>query len=105
MPFTGTIVPGYNVELGMNTVSGNNLPVVGLQSVTDGTSNTGLFSERLISAYPFGVDRRPFIPMEPTGIARSSQGTYAAAPSSVSPAQYVLGESRAIVRAGVPVDR
>ncbi len=52
-PYNGTIIPEYNVELGMNTTSGNNLQGVGMQSITDGTSNTGLFSERLIANYPF----------------------------------------------------
>ena len=45
-PYTGTIVPGYDVEQGMNANAAR-LPIVGLQSITDGTSNTGLFSERL----------------------------------------------------------
>ena len=82
-PFTGTIVPGYNVELGMNTVSGNNLPVVGLQSVTDGTSNTGLYSERLISAYPFGSTQTVFS-NGTSGYRAIFTGTYAAAPNSVT---------------------
>jgi prepilin-type N-terminal cleavage/methylation domain-containing protein/prepilin-type processing-associated H-X9-DG protein len=51
-PFSGTIVPGYNVEAGMNT-SATTLPVVSIAAIQDGTSNTGLFSERLLSANPF----------------------------------------------------
>jgi prepilin-type N-terminal cleavage/methylation domain-containing protein/prepilin-type processing-associated H-X9-DG protein len=47
-PYTGTITPGYDVE-GATTTLGNVLPVIGIQTVTDGTSNTGLFSERLLS--------------------------------------------------------
>ena len=33
--------------------SGTMLPVIGIQAITDGTSNTGLFSERLLSLYPY----------------------------------------------------
>ena len=51
-PFSGTITPGYNVE-GATTTPGTILPVIGIQSITDGTSNTGLFSERLLSLYPY----------------------------------------------------
>jgi len=52
VPYSGTIVPGYNVEAGMNT-SATTLPVVSIAAIQDGTSNTGLFSERLLSAYPY----------------------------------------------------
>ena len=31
----------------------NQLPTVGMQAITDGTSNTALFSERLLSQYPY----------------------------------------------------
>jgi len=89
-PFSGTIVPGYNVELGMNTVSGNNLPVVGLQSCTDGTSNTGLFSERLLSAYQFGSTATVYS-NGTNGYRAIFQGTYPAAPSSVTPANMMNG--------------
>ncbi len=51
-PYTGTITPGYDVENATTTV-GAVLPVIGIQSVTDGTSNTGLFSERLLSLYAY----------------------------------------------------
>jgi prepilin-type processing-associated H-X9-DG protein len=47
-PYTGTITPGYDVENATTTI-GNVLPVIGIQTITDGTSNTGLFSERLLS--------------------------------------------------------
>jgi prepilin-type N-terminal cleavage/methylation domain-containing protein/prepilin-type processing-associated H-X9-DG protein len=50
--YTGTIVPGYDLTQGINITS--RLPVIGLQAVTDGTSNTALFSERLLSGYQFG---------------------------------------------------
>jgi prepilin-type N-terminal cleavage/methylation domain-containing protein/prepilin-type processing-associated H-X9-DG protein len=89
-PYSGTIVPGYNVELGMNTISGNNLPVVGLQSVIDGTSNTGLFSERLLSAYPFGSTATVYA-AGTNGYRAIFTGTYAAAPSSVNAANMVSG--------------
>jgi prepilin-type processing-associated H-X9-DG protein len=53
-PYTGTIVPGYNAEAGMTvTATGTTLPVIGMQSITDGTSNTGLVSERLLSNNPY----------------------------------------------------
>jgi prepilin-type N-terminal cleavage/methylation domain-containing protein/prepilin-type processing-associated H-X9-DG protein len=89
-PFSGTIVPEYNVELGMNTVSGNNLPVVGLQSCIDGTSNTGLFSERLISAYPFGSTAAVYS-NGTSGYRAIFQGTYAAAPNSVNASNMFSG--------------
>jgi prepilin-type N-terminal cleavage/methylation domain-containing protein/prepilin-type processing-associated H-X9-DG protein len=53
-PFSGTIVPGYNVE-GSTTTVGTTLPVIGMQAITDGTSNTGLVSERLLSLYAYGT--------------------------------------------------
>jgi prepilin-type processing-associated H-X9-DG protein len=37
------------------TSTGTSLPVVGMQSITDGTSNTALVSERLLSLYPIGT--------------------------------------------------
>jgi prepilin-type N-terminal cleavage/methylation domain-containing protein/prepilin-type processing-associated H-X9-DG protein len=86
-PFNGTIIPEYNVESGgaitMNTTSGNNLQSVGMQSITDGTSNTGLFSERLISAYPFGTTTATVYPNGTNGLRAIFTGTYSAAPSSV----------------------
>jgi len=51
-PYSGTIIPGYDVEAGMNAAAVR-IPIVGIQSITDGTSNTGLFSERLLAAYPY----------------------------------------------------
>ena len=58
-PYTGTIVPGFDVESGMNANAAR-LPVIGLQSITDGTSNTGLFSERLLSANVYGTTATVF---------------------------------------------
>jgi prepilin-type N-terminal cleavage/methylation domain-containing protein/prepilin-type processing-associated H-X9-DG protein len=51
--YTGTIVPGYDLTQGLTTLS-NRLQVIGMQSITDGTSNTALVSERLLSGYPYG---------------------------------------------------
>lgn len=84
-PYNGTIIPEYNVELGMNTVSSNNLQSIGMQSITDGTSNTGLFSERLIAGYPFGSTSATasVYPNGTNGLRAIFTGTYAAAPSSV----------------------
>jgi prepilin-type processing-associated H-X9-DG protein len=81
-PYNGTIIPEYNVELGMNTISSNNLQSIGMQAITDGTSNTGLFSERLIAGYPFGSTATVY-PNGTNGLRAIFTGTYAAAPSSV----------------------
>jgi prepilin-type processing-associated H-X9-DG protein len=87
-PFNGTIIPEYNVEAGgvmtMNTLSGNNLQSVGMQSITDGTSNTGLFSERLIAGYPFGSTASVY-PNGTSGLRAIFTGSVSAAPSSVVP--------------------
>jgi prepilin-type processing-associated H-X9-DG protein len=87
-PFNGTIIPEYNVEAGgvmtMNTISGNNLQSVGMQSITDGTSNTGLFSERLIAGYPFGSTASVY-PNGTSGLRAIFTGSVSAAPSSVVP--------------------
>lgn len=64
-PFSGTIVPGYNVE-GSTASVGTMLPVIGIQSITDGTSNTGLVSERLLSLYPYGTTTLVY-PQGPNG--------------------------------------
>ena len=82
-PYSGTIVPGYNVEAGM-TYRGNQLPVIGIQSITDGTSNTGLFSERLLSALPVSVPRPTVYPAGNQRLARCLHGHVQALPSSVT---------------------
>jgi len=47
--YTGTIVPFYTgVNLGDGTLTGKYLGPVKISSISDGTSNTALFSERLI---------------------------------------------------------
>jgi prepilin-type N-terminal cleavage/methylation domain-containing protein/prepilin-type processing-associated H-X9-DG protein len=51
--YTGTIIPGWDLEQGIMATS-NRLSTIGMQSITDGTSNTALFSERLLAAYPLG---------------------------------------------------
>ncbi len=81
-PYTGTIVPGYDVETGMSTLAGK-LPVIGMQSITDGTSNTGLFSERLLSNFQFGTTASVF-PQATNGYRAVFTGTVAALPSSVN---------------------
>ena len=81
-PYTGTIVPGFDIESGMNANAAK-LPVIGMQSITDGTSNTGLFSERLLSLYPFGTTASVF-PQGTAGYRAVFTGTIAAAPSSAS---------------------
>jgi prepilin-type processing-associated H-X9-DG protein len=84
VPYNGTIIPEYDVEQGMN-MSSVRLPSVGIQTVTDGTSNTGLFSERLLAGYPFGSTATVY-PSGIPGLRAIFTGTYAAAPSSVTPA-------------------
>ena len=51
------------------------LPVIGMQSITDGTSNTGLFSERLLSYYPYGTNTAMY-PQAPNGWRAVFTGTY-----------------------------
>jgi prepilin-type processing-associated H-X9-DG protein len=52
VPYSGTIIPGWDLEQGLMATS-NQLPTVGMQAITDGTSNTALFSERLLAQYPY----------------------------------------------------
>jgi prepilin-type N-terminal cleavage/methylation domain-containing protein/prepilin-type processing-associated H-X9-DG protein len=85
-PYSGTIIPEYDVEQGLTTISGNSLPYVGLQSVTDGTSNTGLISERLIAGYPYLTSGTSTF-VYPSGIPALRaifQGSFAALPNSVN---------------------
>jgi len=81
-PYTGTIVPGFDVESGMSA-SATKLPVIGMQSITDGTSNTGLFSERLLSLYAYGSTASVF-PQATNGYRAVFTGTFAALPNSVN---------------------
>jgi prepilin-type N-terminal cleavage/methylation domain-containing protein/prepilin-type processing-associated H-X9-DG protein len=77
-PYTGTIIPESDLEQGMK------LTPVGMQSITDGSSNTGLFSERLL-CFPVGT-ATPVYPGGSNALRAVFQGTYSAAPSSVTPA-------------------
>jgi prepilin-type N-terminal cleavage/methylation domain-containing protein len=88
-PYSGTIIPGYDVEGGMNANAAR-LPTVGMQSITDGSSNTGLFSERLLAAFPFGSGGTVF-PSGIGGYRAVFTGTFAAAPSSVTSANMISG--------------
>ena len=83
-PYTGTIVPGFDVETGMNAAA-TRLPVIGIQSITDGTSNTGLISERLLSQFPFGTTATVF-PQGTNGLRAVFTGTNAALPNSATSA-------------------
>ncbi len=83
-PYTGTIVPGYDLEQGIVTTT-NRLPTIGMQSITDGTSNTALFSERLLSAYPFGTTTAAVYPNGTNGLRAIFMGTIGALPGSVLP--------------------
>ena len=81
-PYSGTIVPGYNVE-GATTTVGTMLPVIGMQAITDGTSNTGLVSERLLSLYPFGTTTLVY-PQGPNGWRAVFTSTYGSAGPNTS---------------------
>ena len=81
-PYTGTIVPGFDIETGMNAAA-TKLPVIGMQSITDGTSNTGLISERLLSQFPFGTTATVF-PQGTNGYRAVFTGTIAAPANSAS---------------------
>ncbi len=83
-PYTGTIVPGFDVESGMSNAAGS-LPVIGIQTITDGTSNTGLFSERLLSLYAFGTTATVY-PQATNGYRAVFTGSVAVLPSSATPA-------------------
>ena len=77
-PYTGTIIPESDLEAGLRLQS------VGMQSITDGSSNTALFSERLL-AFPSGTTQLVY-PGGVNAYRAIFQGTYSAAPSSVTPA-------------------
>jgi prepilin-type N-terminal cleavage/methylation domain-containing protein/prepilin-type processing-associated H-X9-DG protein len=90
MPYNGTIIPEWDVEQGMTTTSGAKLTPIGLQTITDGTSNTALFSERLIAGYPYNSTATVYA-SGLNGLRAIFIGTYAAAPSSVTPANMLTG--------------
>jgi len=71
-PYSGTIVPGFDIE---PTATSTMLPVIGIQSITDGTSNTGLVSERLLSLYPFGSTTSLVYPQATNGFRAVFTGT------------------------------
>jgi prepilin-type N-terminal cleavage/methylation domain-containing protein/prepilin-type processing-associated H-X9-DG protein len=83
MPYSGTIIPGWDLEQGY-VATNNGLPSVGIEAITDGTSNTALFSERLLSQYPY----RTKVIVYANGIAGLRAifvGPVAAPPNSVAP--------------------
>ncbi len=84
-PYNGTIIPEYDVEQGMTTVTAGRLTSIGIQTITDGTSNTALFAERLLAGYPYGSAATVY-PSGIPGLRAIFTGTYAAAPNSVTPA-------------------
>ncbi len=71
MPYSGTIIPGWDLEQG-DMATTNKLPTVGMQAITDGTSNTALFSERLLAQYPIPAPRPSSTPTAPPACAPSS---------------------------------
>ncbi len=87
--YSGTIIPGYGVTPGSTTLTlGTRNPVVRIASITDGTSNTGLVSERLLSqnpylgtggtsttlVYPSGIPGLRAIFTAPTGVVPNTMG-------------------------------
>jgi prepilin-type processing-associated H-X9-DG protein len=88
-PYSGTIIPGYDVESGMSASAGR-LSTIGMQAITDGTSNTGLFSERLLSGYTYGSAAQVY-PQGTAGYRAVFTGTYPVAPSSVTAANMMNG--------------
>jgi prepilin-type N-terminal cleavage/methylation domain-containing protein/prepilin-type processing-associated H-X9-DG protein len=80
-PYTGTIIPEADLES-----AALKLNSVGIQSITDGTSNTGLFSEHLLSGYVWGTTASVYPGNGPAALRAIFQGTYTAQPSSVTPA-------------------
>lgn len=90
MPYNGTIIPEWDVEQGMTTASGAKLTPIGIQTITDGTSNTALFSERLIAAYTYNTTATVYA-SGINGLRAIFTGTYPAAPSSVTPANMLTG--------------
>jgi prepilin-type N-terminal cleavage/methylation domain-containing protein/prepilin-type processing-associated H-X9-DG protein len=83
-PYTGTIIPEADLE-----PAATKLTPVGMQSITDGTSNTGLFSEHLLSGFLWGTApaQAPVYPGNgPAALRAIFQGTYSAQPMSVTPA-------------------
>jgi len=99
-PYNGTIIPEYNLEVGLTTYSGNNLQTIGIQSITDGTSNTGLFSERLIAGYPYGTSATVY-PNGTNGLRAIFTGTYGGAgPSSVGLGQLTTSNTALLFAQG-----
>jgi prepilin-type N-terminal cleavage/methylation domain-containing protein/prepilin-type processing-associated H-X9-DG protein len=86
MPYTGTIIPSYDVE-GMSTSapssSTGQLQVIRLASITDGTSNTALCSERLLAYNGYGTTSVVYPSGGTSALRAIFQGTVSAAPSSV----------------------
>ena len=83
MPYSGTIIPGWDLEQGLMATS-NQLPTVGMQAITDGTSNTALFSERLLSQYPYRTKATVYA-NGIAGLRAIFMAPVGALPSSVSP--------------------
>ncbi len=98
-PYNGTIIPQYDVEQGMTTATGARLTPVGIQTVTDGTSNTALFAERLVAGYPFGSTATVY-PSGIAGLRAIFTGSYAAAPNSVTVANMLSGNPAVLFAQG-----
>ncbi len=86
MPYSGTVIPEYDVE-GMSTTaptsSSGQLTSIRLASITDGTSNTALYSERLLAYTSYGSTSLVYPSGGYNAMRAIFQGMYPAAPSSV----------------------
>ena len=83
MPYSGTIIPGWDLEQGLMAAN-NRLPTVGMQAIADGTSNTALFSERLLAQYPYRTQATVYA-NGIAGLRAIFMGPVGASPSSVLP--------------------
>jgi prepilin-type N-terminal cleavage/methylation domain-containing protein/prepilin-type processing-associated H-X9-DG protein len=80
-PYSGTIIPEADLE-----GTGLTLRPVGVQSITDGTSNTGLFSEHLLSGYIWGAKAAVYPGNGQAALRAIFQSPNTVLPSSVTPA-------------------
>ncbi len=107
MPYSGTIIPGWDLEQGYVATT-NSLPSVGIEAITDGTSNTALFSERLISRYPYITNGEPTKAIvyanEIAGLARS-RGARRRAAKQRAAGHTADEQHRLPLRPGMPIDR
>ncbi len=103
MPYSGTIIPGWDVEQGYTPMSNRlpkvSLPTVGMQAITDGTSNTALFSERLLAQYPNRTEATVYA-NGIAGLRTIFMAPVGALPSSVAPGSPTTSNSALLFARG-----